>query len=94
MLINVLLRNGNMNDYTPYQLTIKMDKWTKVPVKDEWLDPRRVFGIKYAIYKEIRNWLNNHDGGSYAIIEDDDMTDVIISFSRNEDATVFLLRWA
>lgn len=83
-----------MNDYTPYQLTIKMDKWTKVPVRDEWLDPNHIFGIKGAIFREIKHWLDNHKGGCYALIEDDDFMDCTIAFSRESDAAMFLLRWS
>ena len=84
-----------MKDYTPYRHTFLVHQWTHVPVRDEWLHPNHVFGIHKPMLKEVREWLDNHKGGCYAILEDEDtFTDVAIAFSNERDAAFFLLRWS
>ena len=83
-----------MNDYTPYRLTIRVDRWTHVPVKDEWLHPNHVFGIRNPLSKEVKDWLDFNGKGCYAFLEDEDNNvNHVLAFSRESDATFFLLRW-
>lgn len=87
-----------MNDYTPYRDTFRVRDWTLVRIREEWLHPNHIFGLRNPIRREITQWLDSHNGGCYAIL--DDLDEFIentlafhIAFSREIDATAFLLRW-
>lgn len=83
-----------MNDCTPYRHTFKVHDWTHIPVLDEWQDPRHVFGGFFLRY-DIKEWLKNTTGGSYAVLNDEEhVCNHVIAFSRPRDASMFILRWS
>jgi hypothetical protein len=83
-----------MKDYTPYRDTFLVHKWTHIPVRDEWLHPNHVFGLRNPLSQEMKEWLDKNLKGSYAFLEDEDnYVNHVIAFSREYDATFFLLRW-
>lgn len=91
---SALSENGDMKDYSLYRLTFRVDQWTHVHARDEWLHPHHVFGMRFTLKKEVSEWLDNHNGSYYALLEDEvHYTDHIIAFSKEADAVAFLLRW-
>ena len=84
-----------MNDYTPYRSMFKVHEWTHVSVRDEWQDPRHVFGVRCFLRHEIRDWLKQTTGGSYAVLDDEEhFLNHVIAFSQPKSASLFLLRWS
>ena len=84
-----------MNDYTRYSLIFKTNTWTHVPVRDEWQDPRHIFGGRCYLRREIQTWLEITPGSAFAILDDEDYyVNHVIAFSRPRDATMFMLRWS
>ena len=84
-----------MNDYSRHSMTVKTDTWTKVPVRDEWQDPRHIFGGRCYLKNEIVYWLAETHGSAYAVLDDEEhYCNHVIAFSQAKDATMFLLRWS
>lgn len=83
-----------MKDYTRYRMTFRVDKWTHVPVKDEWLHPNHIFGMRLTLSEEVTKWLDKNVKGHYARLEDEEFyVNHVIAFSRECDAAWFLMRW-
>lgn len=84
-----------MNDYTPYRMTFHVDKWTHIPLRDEWQDPRHIFGGRAYLKREIVAWLAETPGDTYAVLDDEEhFVNHVIAFSQPRDASMFLLRWS
>jgi hypothetical protein len=50
--------------------------------------------MRFTLKKEVSEWLDNHNGSYYALLEDEvHYIDHIIAFSKEADAVAFLLRW-
>lgn len=84
-----------MKDYTPYKMTFRVNTWTHVPVKDEWLHPNHVFGIRNPLSKEVKDWLDKNVKAHYAFLEDEvNYVNHVLAFSNEYDAAWFLTRWS
>jgi len=84
-----------MKDYTFYRMTVIMDKWTRIPVRDKWCHPNHVFGLRNPLSQEMKEWLDKNVKAHYAILEDEDnFVNHDIAFSSEYDAAFFLLRWS
>ena len=84
-----------MNDYTPYRHTFSVHRWTHIAVLDEWQDPRHVFGGRCFLRYDIKAWLRDTPGSSFAVLDDEEhFLNHVIAFSKPKDASMFLLRWA
>ena len=68
-----------------------VDKWTHVAVKDKWLHPLHVFGMQNPLKDEIRYWLDENVKGLYIFVDE---TQLVLAFSRDNDASWFMLRWS
>ena len=84
-----------MNDYTRYSHYFRTQDWTHIPLRDEWQDPRHIFGGRPYLRHDIKEWLDKTPGGSYALLEDEEhFVNHVIAFSRPKGASCFLLRWS
>lgn len=84
-----------MNDYTPYRMTFSVHEWTHIPVRDEWQDPRHIFGERCFLRRDIKQWLVESTGGPYAILDQGKhILDHVIAFSQPQDASMFVLKWS
>lgn len=83
-----------MKDYTRYRLIFKVADWIHVAVHDSWLHDKHVFGLNNPLNDEIKQWLETHVQGHYAVLEDDESAEYTLAFSRDYDAVWFSLQWA
>ncbi len=84
-----------MKDYSRFVHYFSVENWTSFPIQKEWNavwfngGPSRTGMLK----EEIQNWLSSHNGDVYSIRYDEDQNQSFITFSREEDATLFILKF-
>lgn len=84
-----------MKDYTQWRSIFRVDRWTHVPVRDEWLHPNHIFGLRNPLSNEVKEWLDKNVKAHYAFLEDEvNNVNHVLAFSREYDAAWFMLRWS